>query len=70
MDECDITDSTIEMFTRAAIGKAAYAPPELDPNGTCYNCEASVPPGAKFCDADCSEDWHYRKNTEARRSLR
>lgn len=30
------------------------------PMGLCHNCEASVPHGYAFCDADCREDYFKR----------
>lgn len=30
------------------------------PCGRCHNCDASVPPGATFCDLDCRDDWVKR----------
>lgn len=34
---------------------------EPTPCGACYNCEASVPPGACFCDVDCRDDYSRRR---------
>lgn len=30
--------------------------------GCCYNCDASVPDGHRFCDADCRDDWEKRNH--------
>lgn len=35
--------------------------PKLQATGSCYNCEESVDGGRLFCDADCKEDWEYRR---------
>lgn len=34
--------------------------------GQCYNCEASVPPGAHFCDADCRADYERQESANKR----
>ncbi len=39
--------------------------PEPTPCGACYNCDASVPPGACFCDADCRDDYELRRRGRA-----
>ena len=28
--------------------------------GCCYNCDALVPDGHRFCDTDCRDDWQRR----------
>lgn len=28
--------------------------------GACYNCDAAVPAGHRFCDVDCRNDWEKR----------
>ena len=35
--------------------------------GVCHNCESSVPPGARFCDRDCRDDYERRRRAEVRR---
>jgi hypothetical protein len=40
---------------------------EIPAVGRCYNCESSVPSGARFCDADCRKDWEDRRRSEIRR---
>lgn len=32
--------------------------------GICWNCEAIVPPGVLYCDADCREDHSARVKAE------
>jgi hypothetical protein len=39
---------------------------ELAAIGACHNCEASVPPGARFCDRDCRDDYEKRRATARR----
>lgn len=48
-----------EMLDRVLAIQAA-AVPALTAVGVCHNCDASVPPGAKFCDIDCRDDWQKR----------
>lgn len=33
--------------------------PELPITGTCYNCDEPIP-DARFCDADCRDDYEKR----------
>ena len=35
--------------------------------GQCYNCEATLPEGVRFCDCDCRNDYTNRKRCEALR---
>lgn len=76
-DCCDDTDAIIDLHLRVEIANNSRAKPELQPVGSCYNClrpfteeELEAAPDKKFCDADCSEDWHYRRSIEARRTIR
>lgn len=43
--------------------RAARSPARIEPTpcGLCYNCEASVPVGACFCDVDCRDDYQKRR---------
>lgn len=55
----DIVDSgndAADLFLKAAM----TAPRNLHlpaADGKCHNCEASVPPGVRWCDLDCQRDW-------------
>ena len=59
MDDADVTqnrlDKEFEMQMKYFRSKAF----ELA-NGRCFNCGSIVPPGHKFCDADCRDDYEKR----------
>lgn len=42
------------MADATAAARASTA--DLAPCGVCYYCDAIVPPGCRFCDADCRDD--------------
>lgn len=68
-DDIDRAQEREQLDRAAAIAAASSASslPLLPACGECYNCESSVPPGLRFCDADCRKDWELRKNSEVRR---
>lgn len=61
----DIIDDANDRAERdlALALSAARHPVRVEPMpcGACYNCEASVPPGACFCDVDCRDDYERRR---------
>lgn len=59
MDECDMAQAREEMDRNIAIMAASR--PSLPATGDCHNCQASVPTGHKFCDADCRDDYQRRQ---------
>lgn len=62
----DIVDEANELAQAAvdnAIATARQATPEAVATGKCLNCGYQVPPGHRWCDADCREDWQ-RNNTK------
>ena len=60
VDESDMATEREMLDTELAI-KAALSKQHLLPaTGYCYNCDATVPPGHRFCDADCRDDWEVR----------
>ena len=64
MDIIDQAAEREEMDRALAITAAAHHEPALAAVGVCHNCEASVPAGACFCDADCRDDYERRKRAE------
>ena len=34
------------------------------PCGFCYNCEAEIAHGLRWCDTDCAEDWKRLQDVE------
>lgn len=69
MDDIDRAQEREQMDRSAAIAAAAHSAPALPACGQCYNCQSSVPDGARFCDKPCADDWTARKNAEVRRGL-
>lgn len=67
MDIIDQAAEREEMDRALCLAAAHRHEPELPAIGICYNCEASIPEGAKFCDCDCRNDYQRRKAAEARR---
>ena len=61
-DIADLAAEREQIDTARAIAAARRRQP-MEPIafGQCHNCEASVPPGATFCDADCRDDWQARR---------
>lgn len=59
MDDADRADSDIELLLKYQI--AAIKPvPGRQPNGQCFNCEAPLDEGFKYCDNLCREDHEHR----------
>ena len=69
MDIVDQAQEAEALFIALAKKAVTGATPVLLPQGRCYNCQSIVPPGARFCDADCRDDYATRKNSEARLGL-
>lgn len=44
----------------SAIARARSLAAALPFVGCCYNCDALVPDGHRFCDTDCRDDWQRR----------
>lgn len=60
----DIIDlgSDREQRDREAAIAAARSFDWLPAAGSCHNCDAAPPPGLRFCDADCRDDWERRSH--------
>lgn len=63
-DLADDADRAIEQVLARGRAAAAAAGPVFAPCGHCLNCGATAlpdgspwPPAARWCDADCKEDW-------------
>jgi len=54
MDEADAADLTINQALAAAMRRRHATLPAV---GQCYSCAEPVDDGARFCDADCRQDW-------------
>jgi len=64
MDIVDIAQDTERLLFRAALSSTLQAGDSTPPCGRCYNCDAYVSPGARFCDADCRDD-HQRRDRQS-----
>lgn len=54
----DIADNAQDHIERETAGLlAARKPAGPKADGRCHNCNSLVPPGLRWCDADCREDW-------------
>ena len=68
----DVIDMACEREQRdreLAIANASRSAQQLPACGLCYYCHTEVPEGARFCDADCRDDYSAIKSAEARRGL-
>jgi hypothetical protein len=56
MDDADRAKEVEQMPIDLAIAAARASTADLAPCGICYYCDSIVPPGCRFCDADCRDD--------------
>lgn len=63
MDIADLAQEIEHLPVTAAIAAARNHTDTIPPCGQCYNCQASVPDGHRFCDADCRDDYTKRART-------
>ena len=66
-DSIDVACEREQLDRDLAIAAAKHSAPDLPACGECYNCQASVPEGFRFCDSVCRNDWSNRKRCEALR---
>lgn len=66
-DIIDQANDRAEMDLQRALAAAKQSAPALPFVGSCYNCDAILPPSMRFCDADCCADYERRKRAEAMR---
>lgn len=55
-DDIDIANERIEM-DRAALLKQRKPEPSISETGCCLHCDEPVPPGRRWCDANCRNSW-------------
>jgi len=73
MDLLDDADRATEAFHREAVSNKRPEGPA--PDGFCHNCGALLhirthpDPDARWCDADCRDDWQARVAREPIRAL-
>jgi hypothetical protein len=65
-DIIDQGNEAAELFLRSALSPKKLNEPIAD--GKCHNCEASVPRGARWCDADCRTDWEKFERAQQMRA--
>lgn len=66
-DFADLASDREELDRQLALRAAALHADNLVAGGQCHNCDASIPPGHRFCDADCRDDWQRRLLAEKQR---
>lgn len=56
MDEIDRAQTEIEHQLRGRLA-AAVTRDSAEATGACLNCGEPLPPGHRWCDAHCRDDW-------------
>lgn len=56
-DEVDVSNDRWEWYVSMKIRENAASKTVADYTGACLYCEASVPEGHRWCDADCRDAW-------------
>lgn len=59
-DEVDKGNDRAQEMLDDALAKCRK-PTGPAPCGFCYYCNEKVPTGARFCDAECRDDWEYEQ---------
>jgi hypothetical protein len=59
-DIVDMAQPAEALHLQRALAAARTQSPSLLACHRCHNCEASLPAGALFCDADCRDDYQHR----------
>jgi hypothetical protein len=65
----DIVDQAQDaeaLFIALARQAVTLDAPVLRATGQCYNCQAPLDPGLRFCDPDCRDDYGIRRTSEVR----
>lgn len=64
-DEVDVTAQRLEREMEALLRRRAKAGPRS--TGACLWCEAPLPDGQRWCDADCRDAWQrFEERAHAR----
>jgi len=66
-DFADKASDREELDRDIALTVARRQVPDLPAFGLCYNCDAPLPDGVRFCDSECRNDYTTRKRCEALR---
>ena len=54
-DPADLSQADIENRLSAAL--SVRKPEGPKPTGNCLSCQAPLPPGLRWCDSACRDDW-------------
>ena len=65
-DIIDLANDLAGQLTAAYVAHERSQNPRLPYTGQCYNCDAPMPDGRNFCDADCRDDWQKRRAAQQR----
>lgn len=58
-DEVDRANDIVAMMAEAAVADICRALPAAKPTGFCLWCGHVVTDGARWCDAECRDDWEH-----------
>lgn len=59
MDEGDEADRISQVILKASL--LAKRPGGPKPDGQCHFCGDPIPPGWRWCDPDCMQDWERQQ---------
>ena len=62
-DVIDQGNETAEIFRKAALSQRKPEGPEA--TGFCFNCEARLRAGLRWCDVACRDDWQKTERAAA-----
>ena len=66
MDDIDRAQER-EQFDREMSIRCRHASmQQLEPDGSCHFCSATVASGVRFCDKDCLDDWQREQDARRR----
>jgi hypothetical protein len=56
-DDVDLAQIVSDMYIKIGLQNSKTAPPVAIATGECLFCEAHLPPGVRWCGAECRDDW-------------
>lgn len=62
-DLIDQANEAAEIFNRSALSQRRPEGPAV--TGYCFNCDAMLAPGLRWCDASCRDDWEKQRRAVA-----
>ena len=70
-DEADLGNEVMEKWLQGRLEEFQHQlgqmGNEVEEEQVCRNCREPLPPGRKYCDKDCAEDYEARRKAEKRR---